>query len=68
MAEYTVTDMKQTTQFDKDMVAIQVYEFTFNVGEFGPFTVSIPVEGYTASKGRDLLSTKAQEISSTLGI
>ena len=68
MADYAITKIEQTTEFSPDLETVEVYKITFTVEGQGPFTVSVPVKDYTASKGREAVMLKAQEIAATLGI
>lgn len=68
MAEYKITDMRQTTKVNKNMEVQEVYEIAFTVGDHGPFVIHIPVENYTSTVGQVAVREKAQEISGTLGI
>ena len=63
---HNVTSISQKTEFGSDGVARPVYELTFTVDDQGPFTLSTPVEGYTAIKGNQLVQEKAAEILKTL--
>jgi len=67
MADVKITRIEQATRFDEEGNPVDVYVLKFMVDDSGPFSVECPVEGYTASKGRDAVNFKAQEISTTLG-
>jgi len=67
MVEFAIISVDQTSRFDTEKGAQLVYVITFSVKDKGRFTVEVPAEGYTASKGRDAAQAVAREIYETLG-
>jgi len=67
MVEFQILSVDQADRFDTEKGARLVYVITFSVKEKGRFTVEAPVEGYTASKGRDAVAAIAREIYETIG-
>jgi len=68
MPEHKITNLSQNTKYGKDLEVTEVYTITFYVGDSGPFTVDVPVEGYTERIGREAVESKAREIEGTLGV
>ena len=68
MVEFTILSVDQADRFDTEKGARQVYVITFSVKDKGRFTVEVPADGYTASKGRDAVQSIAREIYETLGV
>ena len=67
MVEFQIISVDQTSRFDTEKGAQLVYVITFTVKEKGRYTVEVPAEEYTASKGRDAVQAVAREIYETLG-
>jgi len=68
MGETKIVSMSQTTRYNSEMKPQEVYVIKFNVGESGPFTVEVPIEGYTSSAGQAAVQQRALEIKNTLGV
>lgn len=67
MVEFSILSVDQVTRFDPEKGSQLVYVITFTVKEKGRYTVEVPAEGYTASKGRDAVAAIAREIYETIG-
>lgn len=66
--DFKIESITQTSRMDASGNIREVYDIIFSVGNMKGFTVSVPVEGYTAQTGREAVQKRAQEIINTIGM